>query len=136
MVESLQHLALCKSCGYPLRELVRTRCPECGRDFDPGDPKNMAVRGWVRGIDRFLIAPPGWGQHLFGVALLVVSIFTHGCASIFWLPFIAFWLMRIISWAALCDYYGREYGLRRPAWHWVIEPALLVLTVFALVFMH
>ena len=28
----------CLGCRYPLRGLDRSRCPECGRAFDPADP--------------------------------------------------------------------------------------------------
>jgi hypothetical protein len=27
----------CRGCGYDLRKLDTTRCPECGRGFDPND---------------------------------------------------------------------------------------------------
>lgn len=32
----------CKTCHYPLAKLREHRCPECGRTFDPGDPKTFA----------------------------------------------------------------------------------------------
>ena len=28
----------CRKCGYPLHSLAESRCPECGRPFDPGRP--------------------------------------------------------------------------------------------------
>jgi hypothetical protein len=35
--------ARCLGCAYLLRGLADHRCPECGRAFDPGDPRTMYV---------------------------------------------------------------------------------------------
>jgi hypothetical protein len=43
----------CLSCNYDLRDLPEHRCPECGRDFDPNDPRTFAV-------DRTSRFPLGW----------------------------------------------------------------------------
>lgn len=40
--------ARCLSCGYLLRGLAGNVCPECGRQFDPADPKTFDSR------------PPDW----------------------------------------------------------------------------
>lgn len=39
---------LCKTCQYPLKQLTEPRCPECGRGFDPKDPRTFDVpqRAW------------------------------------------------------------------------------------------
>jgi hypothetical protein len=34
----------CRSCGYALIGLPSTRCPECGRDFDPSNRKSFLAR--------------------------------------------------------------------------------------------
>jgi hypothetical protein len=34
----------CLDCGYSLRGLLDPRCPECGRVFDPADPKTWSPR--------------------------------------------------------------------------------------------
>ncbi len=34
--------SLCDNCGYPLWNLDRPRCPECGRDFDPTERDTIA----------------------------------------------------------------------------------------------
>jgi hypothetical protein len=31
----------CRDCGYPLARLQSHRCPECGRPFDPENPRTM-----------------------------------------------------------------------------------------------
>ncbi len=44
----------CRSCGYDLRSLSEHRCPECGREFDPGEkqtydlkPRRTALSRWI-----------------------------------------------------------------------------------------
>ena len=32
---------LCRKCHYPLDGLADNRCPECGREFDPCEPKSF-----------------------------------------------------------------------------------------------
>ncbi len=34
----------CLGCGYILEHLPEPRCPECGREFDPDDPRSFFVR--------------------------------------------------------------------------------------------
>jgi hypothetical protein len=38
--------ALCRQCGYALRELLSPCCPECATAFDPDDPRTMHIPGW------------------------------------------------------------------------------------------
>ena len=33
----------CKTCHYSLEHLTEHRCPECGRAFDPKDPKTFDI---------------------------------------------------------------------------------------------
>jgi predicted amidophosphoribosyltransferase len=33
----------CLSCHYDLRKLAEHRCPECGHEFDPNDPRTFDV---------------------------------------------------------------------------------------------
>jgi hypothetical protein len=44
----------CRSCGYDLRSLSKNRCPECGREFDPGErrtydlkPRRTTLTRWI-----------------------------------------------------------------------------------------
>ena len=40
----------CLDCGYPLRGLIGTQCPECGRAFNPADPESF--EGPTRAVRR------------------------------------------------------------------------------------
>jgi hypothetical protein len=56
---------LCIDCNYPLHGLDSTRCPECGRPFDPADPNTMSVaasgvRALVENYRRRSGAPTRW----------------------------------------------------------------------------
>jgi hypothetical protein len=42
----------CLGCHYDLRDLTEHRCPECGRAFDPSDPKSYFVRHRVITLRR------------------------------------------------------------------------------------
>lgn len=41
MTITIPDTARCRTCGYLLRGLVEPACPECGRAFDPQDPKSF-----------------------------------------------------------------------------------------------
>ena len=34
----------CRTCGYCLYGLTVNRCPECGKEFDPADPRTFRTR--------------------------------------------------------------------------------------------
>jgi rubrerythrin len=38
-VSSPLTIGTCRDCGYALFGLPENRCPECGRAFDPADPR-------------------------------------------------------------------------------------------------
>ena len=47
----------CLDCGYRLDHIPSTRCPECGRTFDPADPATTSsTRAW-RQIERWSLGP-------------------------------------------------------------------------------
>jgi len=59
--------AFCPGCGYALRGLESRQCPECGRGFDPGDPRSFAKRPprpWVW----------KWGRRVPAVLLLLILL--------------------------------------------------------------
>src|SRR4051812_43733652 len=65
----------CRKCGYALVGLPSRCCPECGRAFDPANPRTFASRpprGWVW----------RWGMRL-ALLLLAVSLFAG--AGLGWL---------------------------------------------------
>ena len=65
----------CRGCTYPLDVAVATRrCPECGRGFDPADPRSylgteeLAITGSAA---RFAVSPLVW---LFGLMPVAVTL--------------------------------------------------------------
>ncbi|MBN2448136.1 MAG: hypothetical protein JXO22_15510 [Phycisphaerae bacterium] len=65
--------ARCRDCGYSLRALTITRCPECGRAFDPSNAATMcmsrrALTPWTR---WFLKPPSLWFSLALGAIGLV-----------------------------------------------------------------
>lgn len=60
--------AECLGCGYSLRGISTANCPECGRTFDPGDPRTYGPRS----ARRALLLP----AIVVGLAAGVVSTIT------------------------------------------------------------
>lgn len=58
----------CRKCDYPLRGLIENRCPECGRPFDPGDPKTMRFGRRGERVQRWLIKPLGYLTSVLALA--------------------------------------------------------------------
>ena len=74
--------ALCLGCGYSLRTLGSGRCPECGRMFDPSDPRTMDMGVWNSRLLRALVGPlQGWIRRavvLSSIAILWGSAWLPG----------------------------------------------------------
>jgi hypothetical protein len=88
--------AECLGCRYPLRGLsTATRCPECGREFDPSDPRTMRLPrppGWFvrrmsRPVDRVTALTPivAFGLILWGARLPGWNNLSTCCGLIVWL---------------------------------------------------
>lgn len=52
--------ALCLDCDYSLRGLSQNRCPECGRAFDPHDPRTFNAGRALTWFERKQLASMGW----------------------------------------------------------------------------
>ncbi len=65
--QATQPSRFCRTCGYALAGLSENRCPECGRRFDPHDPRTFLrhPRGWsARRWARRL----GWTAGILAIA--------------------------------------------------------------------
>ena len=51
---------LCLGCDYPVVGLEASRCPECGRTFDPHDRATINVGPPLGPAGRFVLSPAGW----------------------------------------------------------------------------
>lgn len=66
--------AFCLACGYSLRNLPTPTCPECGRPFDPADPRTIGLGHPLRPWQRWLLRPTSWptiALPLLGTAALI-----------------------------------------------------------------
>jgi hypothetical protein len=132
--------AACLGCQYSLRGLTVNRCPECGREFDPNDPKTMwmgpsQTHGVRSNWDR-----AGLVLHstVLGIALLllVVNGFAGDCFPInplgdCFLIFIsaALLLRRALGYGPLTCYPDSQRG-RHGAWRrWLTIPRILFFTL-------
>jgi hypothetical protein len=55
-----QPIGLCLTCGYALHGLPTPRCPECGREFDPLDPRTMNMGRELSELAKFVLGPVRW----------------------------------------------------------------------------
>lgn len=75
--------AVCLGCGYRLYALPESRCPECGRVFDPCNPSTFRTprsRAWLSWTPVLWL---GFGAlvlslALLGVFYLLLVIFSFG----------------------------------------------------------
>jgi hypothetical protein len=72
-------VGFCRGCGYALQGLETPRCPECGRAFDPADPKTMNMGRQAGAVARWASRPVRWGIVLGGffVATLAIVVTTR-----------------------------------------------------------
>jgi hypothetical protein len=75
MVETIDiSTALCRKCRYPLRGLETHRCPECGRWFNPNDPKTMIVNGEVSRVSRWWISQNGTPTLVWAISAVLMTL--------------------------------------------------------------
>jgi hypothetical protein len=99
-----QQHATCLGCGYALRGLSETRCPECGREFDPFDAKTMRVPGVSR-------KPPPKPVP-FSVGMIIYSMIASGVGALGLTgPSAGMSVMALIAWMVI---FGAWWGRR----HW------------------
>lgn len=72
-----QKLPHCLKCGYSLTGLTEPRCPECGREFDPLDPRSFQI-GPLNRLQRAALAAPG---RIFNGAAVATAILTCAAAA-------------------------------------------------------
>ena len=99
----------CKTCHYSLENLTEHRCPECGRAFDPADPRtflsasnavlqrSLTVQDSVAGILMLI---------LLVAALGMMTLNTH----LAWIPFLA--AMPLMIWQLVILWRRRGWPIR------------------------
>ena len=146
--EAGQNDPLCVGCGYSLVGCPASVCPECGRAFDPNDPRTVA-HNQREVIARRMFGPPGF---IMATVAVVAGAWELVIASA---PFEPFWrviapvhpLVAIVLLAWLAKLAHSQYMSRRskrpassavtpsdrpskPKWRrWAFVPAILVVSV-------
>jgi len=90
-MQSAQHKR-CLNCGYILDGLPESRCPECGRGFDPGDPATYLTK---RESGRPFLALAFLGVVLMLIALTLAWLADHDMLA----PISDWWV--VIAWPLL-----------------------------------
>jgi hypothetical protein len=104
--------AVCLSCRYPLRGLPSTRCPECGRVFDPGNPHTFRIGSWrsktgelARHVRRWALIGAGRMLQVFWFALPAGLVWAAFAVNVLYCPLallvIGALVIRSRRWAAL-----------------------------------
>ena len=58
----------CFDCRHELIDVGRTECPECGRWFDPENPRTFYQRNPGR-LARYAMKPSGWASGIYALVL-------------------------------------------------------------------
>lgn len=66
--------ACCLDCGYSLHALQSKTCPECGREYEPGDSSTFGIGGLSGSIERGLRRPPGLPHVILASLALVLLL--------------------------------------------------------------
>src|ERR1035441_10641934 len=107
----------CIGCGYMLRQLPSNRCPECGRAFDPADPRTMSIGRPLRWWQRKLLRPIGWPT------IFLALLGTGGLAFLSYRPH-----LQPEPWSVLRDEFRWPSQIQRP----FTVPDLIYLTAVGL----
>jgi len=137
--------ASCLTCHYPLRDLTVNRCPECGREFDPKNPKTMYLPSTPGVVEQYLCTPPGRTYIWSGVSVSSLMLLANGffgeafpigsCCSCWLCLLLAVWPLRIL-WTALSAEPGQNW-LRAhggTVWRWFAPPAVFFVALILVLF--
>ena len=116
----------CRTCDYVLSGLAENRCPECGRPFDPNDPRTMNIGRTPGPIAKKLLALPSTSTIVIsvfvGAITLVACSAPGGYFHLLVLVFVA-WMLLLCAWLArwtitsfLAHYYRRTVFKEPGAW--------------------
>lgn len=127
------------TCGYQLHGLAEHRCPECGRPFDPADPKTMSKIN-SSALKHWPMHAPGWIFHLttavLAMAMLVAWTPPGGYFSLVmlsligWVLFGGIWCLRLVITLGLMLYHhDRPPSPLNWAMRWMVAPLIVCLTL-------
>lgn len=122
-----QNQARCRGCGYSLADLREHACPECGRAFDPAEPRTFvsgpAALSWLAAL-----APP---RTIFVLYALLAALLTltwtapdGRCSDVCVFLIMPFAGLSALAWglpfaAHLAGRVGLVlHGCRQPRWRW------------------
>jgi len=138
-----QQDALCLECRYPLRGLINSRCPECGRAFDPTDSTTMYLRPSMGQLGQELLRPFGKTTNrlaILATAVMVLAPFIvpstlwvilWSNGKLLWIAIIARWSARIMLRLTTAAIYRYSLTSLPGGWRRFIPvPALFATTTF------
>ncbi|GMU23403.1 MAG: hypothetical protein AMXMBFR13_34810 [Phycisphaerae bacterium] len=134
--------AWCIRCGYHLHGLPENRCPECGRGFDPRDPRTFGTGRVPNVVKRWLLKTPGWPTTAFAGVLAAIALAGLSIpggqllllmfAAIAWQVLLVAYVLRLIVHAVLILRMRNARWESRLRWRkWLVVPAIFSLLVTA-----
>jgi hypothetical protein len=135
--------ARCLGCNYLLRGLPENRCPECGREFDPNDPRTMNLGSVIGAAARWWLSPPGWPLFAAASAAAIILLYSYHAPGRYFGPWISgsclellillWWGLRLAVGLGIAWYYRQlEFRNLRKWGRWGVVPIVAVTTVVLL----
>jgi hypothetical protein len=130
--------ARCLSCGYLLRGLTENRCPECGRPFDPNDPRTVNLGRQVGPVARLWLRPPGWPLNVMCAFWMCVVLWGNTSPGgyfglqLFGISFGLLvggvWLLRfVVAWILAAKHHQPTFRPWRASLRWAVMPLLIAI---------
>jgi hypothetical protein len=136
-------VGLCLDCDYPLQGLQTTRCPECGREFDPNDPCTMNMGRKIGDMTWWWLGPISSKLYALTLVAAVVTLWfarlpnnifqPMPIACIIWITIGAVWFVwPVLRYVVAVQKRWPRFKFKTGLVQWLVMPLIIVLMIVAI----